>query len=125
MTFPMKPSSRRREPKKISGLVGSLIQRWTEQSQQQGALLNQAWLEAVGEKIAARSRPVRLQSSKLLVSVESAAWMNELTYLKENIKLQVKKTFFQHGLTVEEVVFKLGLVKKTAEQPRNVPPSGK
>ena len=122
----MKPrSSDKRYPVKIRGLIGELMQRWTLQAQQQGQLLGKAWLAAVGEKVAAHSQPVRLSGSRLIVAVESAAWMNELTYLKESIKIRAKKSFSEQGITVEDIIFKLGLVKKTLESRTDVPPPGK
>jgi len=112
-------------PVKIGGIVDRLINKWASQSKQQEGVWNKLWRDAVGEKIAIHSSPLRLSNRKLVVVVETAAWMNELTYLKENIKIQTKNLFLDSGIVVEDIVFKLGHIKKNPEPPTNVPPFGK
>lgn len=95
-------------PVKIDRLVRNLLQKWTSISRQQDLIWNNLWKSAVGEKIAAHTAPLELKQGKLIVAVENAAWMNELTYLKENIKMQTRKTFLDNGITLEDIIFKLG-----------------
>jgi predicted nucleic acid-binding Zn ribbon protein len=71
--------------------------------------LTLVWREAVGEKIASHSKPMRLSHKKLIIHVESAAWMNELTYLKDKIKMQCQQAFSRHQCICEDVIFRLGI----------------
>jgi len=43
------------------------------------------WEKAVGKRIAERTRPIKVQGSKLFVEVSSSSWKNELTFLKTDI----------------------------------------
>ena len=42
----------------------------------------EAWDQVAGPQIARNSRPLKLDSRRLVVAVRSAAWMQELTLLK-------------------------------------------
>lgn len=119
----MKPPRPKKQPVKIKGIVDDLIKQWMSRATHQNLILSSAWQEAAGEKVAAHSQPVMLKGSKLIVLVENSAWMNELTFLREKIKVQVKKSFSNAGIEIEDIVFKIGqVVKKTAELPSDVPP---
>ena len=43
------------------------------------------WEKAVNRKIAERTRPIKIQGSKLLVEVSGSSWRNELTFLKPEL----------------------------------------
>jgi hypothetical protein len=43
------------------------------------------WDSAVGKQIASRARPVSFRDGTLTVAVESAPWMQQLTFLKKGI----------------------------------------
>jgi predicted nucleic acid-binding Zn ribbon protein len=43
------------------------------------------WPQAVGEQIASHARAVNLEGGKLFVEVDSAAWRQELHYMKTQI----------------------------------------
>jgi predicted nucleic acid-binding Zn ribbon protein len=43
------------------------------------------WPETVGERVASRSTAVSFRKGVLVVEVQTPAWMNELTYLKQRI----------------------------------------
>ena len=47
------------------------------------------WDEVVGEGIARRARPRRMRDGVLFVTVESHAWMQELQFLKEEIRERI------------------------------------
>jgi predicted nucleic acid-binding Zn ribbon protein len=101
-------SSKWKQPERISKLVESLISRWRGQQQASDGILNTVWLQIVGEKIAKHAKPLQINGSKLVIIVESAAWMNELTFLKEKIKIEAKNRLFEYGIKVSEVLFRLG-----------------
>jgi predicted nucleic acid-binding Zn ribbon protein len=43
------------------------------------------WPSVVGERVAARTQALSFREGVVFVEVESAAWMNELTYLKRRL----------------------------------------
>jgi predicted nucleic acid-binding Zn ribbon protein len=73
------------------------------------------WDAAVGEQIAARARPVSFRDGTLTVTVASAPWMQQLTFLKTQIidKLNEKLG----GEVVREIYLKAGRAKTLSLQP--------
>ena len=45
----------------------------------------QVWAEAVGPTLAAQTRPLQLRHGKMEVAVPSAAWRNQLIFMKGDI----------------------------------------
>lgn len=76
-----------------------------EDLQELGTLLRvrEAWPGLVGEKMAARTKPYRLEGRRLFVGVESHAWAQELHYRKEEIKGMIREVL---GLEIEEITAK-------------------
>lgn len=116
--------NKHRKPQKISGILETLINKINHESRSNLEFLQKIWIEAVGERIDMHSRPVQFKGNKLLVHVENSAWMNELTYLKDQIKIQCQKAFSKKDLALEAVIFRIGDTKKSTEKSGNVPPSG-
>lgn len=96
------------QPRKIHQMVGTLLVKWEGHAKKREVLLGAAWKAIAGERIAQHSRPDLLQRGRLVVLVESAAWMNELTFLKDKIKIKAKNHLSQYGIEITEVVFRLG-----------------
>lgn len=65
-----------------------------------------AWPRAVGARVAASTRPVQLRSGMLVVEARSAAWLNEASMLREQIRVQLNREM--GGDYVREVRFRLG-----------------
>ncbi len=65
------------------------------------------WENAVGSRIATRTRPMRLDRGMLVVVVSSAAWSNELSLLSAPIIERLQ----QLGVKVTELRFRVGKVE--------------
>ena len=70
--------------------VGQILPKFLESRRPQGAVpfpVLCAWEQAVGESIKRITRPVRLKDGFLQVEIvsSSAAWVSELTFLKNNL----------------------------------------
>ncbi|MCB5234915.1 MAG: DUF721 domain-containing protein [Candidatus Cloacimonetes bacterium] len=61
-----------------------------------------AWKSVVGELLAERSHPLRLDKNTLFVGVENSAWMQELILLKPDIIHKYKQ---KHGEELSDIVF--------------------
>ena len=96
-------------PKKIDSRVGALLAKWETQSKKQEIILGAIWNKIVGERVAKNTRVDQIRGKKLIVFIKSAAWMNELTFLREKIKIEAKNAFSVYNIEVEDVVFKIGL----------------
>ena len=64
-----------------------------------------AWLEAVGRKIAAHTRPAKLVRTRLVVEVEDRIWQRQLFALTPHILSNLDKTLGR-GL-VEDLEFRI------------------
>lgn len=72
-------------PSPVGGLVDSLLEKWGVADQVERASIFGEWEDRVGEKLAARARPVRLDGGTLFVEVESSSWMMELQMMKREL----------------------------------------
>lgn len=53
--------------------------------------IQKAWTEIVGEVLAEKTCPRKIQKAVLVISVENAAWAQHLTYMKEQILEAIQK----------------------------------
>ncbi|MEW6517197.1 MAG: DUF721 domain-containing protein [candidate division FCPU426 bacterium] len=90
--------------KKVLGKIQS-------QYNQKELSLNAFWYSIVGEKISQHTKLSMNRSKILTVTAENSAWLNELTFLKEKIKIKAKLFLSQHGIEFEDIIFKLGKTK--------------
>jgi predicted nucleic acid-binding Zn ribbon protein len=76
---------RERDPVRIGETLQRLVadRGWDERLALER--LRGAWASVVGEPLAARSRPVRLEEGRLTVRVEGGAWAAELALLGPSI----------------------------------------
>jgi hypothetical protein len=72
------------------------------------------WEVAVGTRIAARTRPLRLERGVLQVIVSSAAWSQELSLLATSIAEQLRA----RGIKVDSLRFSVGKLEPDARPPR-------
>jgi predicted nucleic acid-binding Zn ribbon protein len=74
-----------REPAPVSEAMGRLVAErgWGERM----ALgrLKARWADIVGQQVAARSEPIRLEDGRLTIRVESGAWAAELALLGSSL----------------------------------------
>lgn len=99
---------KRKTPKKIDSLISGLLKKWQTKTDHKTIWLSSLWVAIVGEKIARHTRAHQLVQGKLIVLAENSTWMNELTFMKETIKIKAKSVFLQHQIEIDDVVFKIG-----------------
>lgn len=54
-----------------------------------------AWKSVVGELLAERSHPIKIEQNTLFVGVENSAWMQELVLLKPKILQKYKNAYHE------------------------------
>jgi predicted nucleic acid-binding Zn ribbon protein len=96
----------------IQEILKRLMKKFNEQRKQDQAYLSTAWQEIAGERISKHTFPENIVKDKLYIHVENAMWMNELTYLKEKIKIRANEYFLKQGLVITAVIFKIGNIDK-------------
>lgn len=62
------------------------------------------WPSIVGERIAAAAQAVRVDDGKLFVHVKSAAWRNELVFLKKDLVRKINATMGQD--IIVDIIFR-------------------
>jgi len=81
------------------------------------------WDEAVGERIAARARPVAFRDGTLTVVVANAPWMQQLNFLKGGIVERLNALL--GSPVVRDIYLKAGTVEVPAEAPPEQHPPGR
>lgn len=64
------------------------------------------WNEEVGQSISLHAQPVFFKQGKLFVTVDNSVWVNELKFLKEQIKEKINKRLGMNK--IKEIYFKVG-----------------
>lgn len=83
----------------------------------------EVWDQAVGCEVAERSSPLSLRSGRLTVAVTNAAWMQQLSFLRESIRDAVNRAL--EGDVVREVRLRMAEVEPPpppARRPPGPPP---
>jgi len=70
---------------RIGGPLQELLARLRLTGPMVGWQAVEVWPEVVGDRVAARAHAVAFRDGTLVVEVDSATWMNELTYLKRRM----------------------------------------
>lgn len=76
-----------------------------------------AWKDMVGERVAARTEPHTLSRGVLTIRTHSAAWQNELTYLKAELIMKINAGLGRK--TIKDLKFIAG--HKSAPEKRAAP----
>ncbi|GFO60898.1 hypothetical protein GMST_32230 [Geomonas silvestris] len=77
------------------------------------------WDQAVGERIASHAQPSAYREGTLTVTVDSAPWMQQLTYLKKELIAKVNDELGQE--MVREIYMKAGRIAPPAQKKPHVP----
>lgn len=101
-----RPRKSERAPTPIRGLVGAILKKLGVAEQVERAAVFSEWEDRVGEKIAERARPVRLNEGTLFVEVESSSWMMELQMMKRELMKRLNAG--RDSGRIEELVFVQG-----------------
>ena len=73
------------DPTPVSEAANQLISERGWEERMALGRLKARWADVVGEQIAARSEPVRLESGRLTIKVEGGAWAAELALLGSSL----------------------------------------
>jgi hypothetical protein len=74
-------------------------------------MIHTLWHKAVGGKIAENTLPQTIRKNILFVTVSNSVWMQELQFLKDQIRERINKDL--PTLTIDDIRFKIGPVKET------------
>ncbi len=107
----MKKNFRKKStPQNISGILNSLLVSRKIKKRIDDCKAMDLWDSVVGEKIAARTEPFALRDGVLKVFVADHGWLQELQFLKEEIKDRLNEALGKDS--IGSLYFKLGPVKE-------------
>lgn len=87
-------------PAGIGGVLGDLVRARGWEQRLRAAQLEDRWADVVGEQLASRSRPGRLEGGVLQVVVAEPRWATQLQYLQDQI---VGRVAAETGIEVRRV----------------------
>jgi len=113
---------RRSQPQEVAGLLDAALQQFDRKGRLQPYRIWGFWAEEVGEAVARRAAPARFAHGVLTVRVASAAWMQELRYMKEDLRQRLNARLGAE--LVEDIAFEAGSAAPAAKPaPRRAAPT--
>jgi len=98
------------EPERVGSILDRLAARMgiTSRLEKEKAVI--LWEEVVGKNTARRAEAVSIKGGKLVVIVESSAWLQQLALLKEGIIAKINTRIGRP--LVEDIIFRIGEIGK-------------
>jgi hypothetical protein len=100
---------KRSGPTKLSAILEQTLARFGLDRRLDDYRVWQAWDEVVGLTIARNAQPVRLDGSRLVVTVRSSTWLQELSLLQRELILRLNE--WMQREVVRELFFVVGRVE--------------
>jgi hypothetical protein len=110
----MKPPSG--PPSRVADVLGNVLKRVDPDQQMHAYTIWTFWDDEVGDGIARRAQPARFRNGILFVTVATHSWMQELQYMKEEIRTRLNARL--EANLVRDIFFVVG-------QAATVPPPPK
>ncbi len=104
---------------KLSSTLGSALKACGMQSRLAEYRILVQWEETVGAVIARHARPHRLRGRKLYLSIDSPAWMQQLSFLKPEIIEKLNRSLGSE--TVKDLALNLGEIGSVEERREEKP----
>ena len=101
-----------RHPAAISGLLSSYLRGTPVEKMLEEGRIWVVWEQAVGSRIASHAQPAAFRDGTLTLTVDSAPWMQQLTYLKQELITKVNGELREE--MVRDIYMKAGRVKAPA-----------
>ena len=97
------------KPEPIKDVVKNIITTWGKEATSFNEdQIARIWEGVAGSRLAKHSKPVSFKAARLVVNVDSSAWLYELTMQRPEILKKLKKKFIKKPL--KELQFRIGEV---------------
>jgi predicted nucleic acid-binding Zn ribbon protein len=107
-----------RRPAAVSDLLSALLRGTPAEKRLKEGEIWVVWDEAVGKMIAPHAQPSAFRDGKLTVVVDSAPWMQQLSFLKRELIANVNKELGSE--MVKDLYFKAGKIETTAVKKKHI-----
>lgn len=98
----------------LARILDRIIKQYGMQTKMLEYSLSRRWSEIVGEKIAGHTMPSYIKYRRLCVLVDSSAWMQELTFLKDRIIEQINK--ITGTKSINDIYFRIDQIEQPTTQ---------
>jgi hypothetical protein len=99
-----------RSPTRATGVLTDLVERLAFRERLREHAVWNVWAEVVGTLLSSKADPVRIEDGKLFVAVANSTWMQELVFLKDDIRNRLNHRL--GGTIVREIFLILGASKR-------------
>jgi len=93
----------------IRDVARDVIRHLSKERSSREERIKKVWQKVVGEKFYPHTQPVSFRKSKLVVNVDSSAWLYELTMRKQRIVSKLKKVLKND---FKELRFRIGKIER-------------
>jgi predicted nucleic acid-binding Zn ribbon protein len=112
-------AERKRPPGRVADALRQVVQRIDPERRLAVYRLWTFWDEEVGPAVAARAEPAGFRDGVLSVRVAGAAWMQELQFMKEDLRQRLNQRL--GGEPIRDIYFVSGAMQR-AKPPPPIPP---
>ena len=91
---------------KCSDALGDILKKIGYHKKVEQYRLWEIWENVVGKQVAQNTNPARWQGTTLIVTVTNASWMQELTYLKDELTVKIKVAV--PGIKITNIKYEIG-----------------
>jgi len=113
-------AERKRPPGRVGDALRQVVQRIDPDRRLAVYRLWTFWDEEVGPAVAARAEPSAFRDGVLSVRVAGAAWMQELQFMKEDLRQRLNQRL--GGEPIRDIYFVSGAVQRAAKPAPVAPP---
>ena len=99
-----------RSPARATAVLTDLVERLAFRERLREHAVWNVWKEVVGTLLSSKAEPVRIQDGKLFVTVANSTWMQELQFLKDDIRSRLNHRL--RAPIVREIFLVLGASKR-------------
>jgi len=108
-----------KRPAPVTDLLSSLLRGTPAELRLKEGRIWEVWDEAVGGKIASHAQPATFREGTLTLNVDSAPWLQQLTYLKKDLLAKVNEALGEE--LVKELQLKSGKVRSAPPPTKQAP----
>ena len=110
---PYRARVKRRRPSSAADVLTALVARLEFRDRLQQYSVFPLWAEVVGAELARRTEPLRIEEGKLFIRVDGSAWMQEIAFLKDEIRERLNRR--AGASLVREIFLVVGRVRRHAK----------
>ena len=100
----------RKQAASIKEVLKDVLKGMSGEKKQKIDRIKEAWLGALEPTASAHAQPVAFKAKRLVVSIDSSAWMYELNLKKPQIHRQLNEKLKKDDIFIKEMVFMIGEV---------------